>query len=79
MKGDSNHWLTDPEYATLRFRLEAAHVATEAELVEARRRVRLNEREGETHPRARLCDAPYFSLWGGEPSDPVAASSLAAY
>ena len=33
-------WLTDPEYAVLRHRLEAA-------LVEARRRVRLNERHGE--------------------------------
>jgi hypothetical protein len=38
LKGDATHWLTDPEYATLRLRLEAAHAA-----VEARRRVRLNE------------------------------------
>ena len=38
LKGDATHWLTDPEYATLRSRLEAAHAA-----VEARRRVRLNE------------------------------------
>jgi hypothetical protein len=36
LKGDATHWLTDPEYASLRHRLEAA-------LVEARRRVRLNE------------------------------------
>ena len=43
MKGDSNHWLTDPEYAALRLRLQAAHAATEAALVEARRQVRLNE------------------------------------
>jgi len=43
LKADANHWLTDPEYATLRLRLEAAHAATEAALVEARRRVRINE------------------------------------
>jgi hypothetical protein len=43
LKGDADHWLTDPEYATLRHRLEAAHAAAEAALVEARRRVRLNE------------------------------------
>jgi hypothetical protein len=61
LKGDATHWLIDPEYAALRHRLEAAHAAAEAVLVEARRRVRLNERQGElTHPRARLCDAPYF-------------------
>lgn len=43
LKGDANHWLTDPEYEALRSRLEAAHAAAEAALVEARRRVRLNE------------------------------------
>jgi hypothetical protein len=43
LKADAHHWLTDPEYAALRYRLEAAHAATEAALVEARRRVRLNE------------------------------------
>jgi hypothetical protein len=47
LKGDANHWLTDPEYATLRHHLEAAYAAAEAALVEARRRVRLNERQGE--------------------------------
>jgi hypothetical protein len=47
LKGDATHWLTDPEYAVLRYRLEAAHAAAEAALVEARRRVRLNERHGE--------------------------------
>jgi hypothetical protein len=47
LKGDTNHWLTDPEYKVLRYRLEAAHAATEAALVEARRRVRMNERQGE--------------------------------
>jgi hypothetical protein len=47
LKGDATHWLTDPEYAALRHRLEAAHATAEAELVEARRRVRLNERQGE--------------------------------
>jgi hypothetical protein len=31
------------EYATLRFRMEAAHAAVEAALIEARRRVRMNE------------------------------------
>jgi hypothetical protein len=43
LKGDATHWLTDPEYSPLRHRLEAAHAAAEAALVEARRRVRLNE------------------------------------
>jgi hypothetical protein len=43
LKGDATHWLTDPEYASLRYRLEAAHAAVEAALVEARRRVRINE------------------------------------
>jgi hypothetical protein len=43
LKADAHHWLTDPEYAALRYRLEAAHAAAEAALVEARRRVRLNE------------------------------------
>jgi hypothetical protein len=47
LKDDANHWLTDPEYATLRHRLKAAHEAAEAALVEARRRVRLNERQTE--------------------------------
>jgi hypothetical protein len=48
LKGDANHWLTDPEYATLRHRLENAHAAVEAALVEARRRVRLDggDRQG---------------------------------
>jgi hypothetical protein len=27
LKGDANHWLTDPEYAALRQRLETAHAA----------------------------------------------------
>jgi len=43
LKGDATHWLTDPEYVALRHRLEDAHAAVEAALVEARRRVRLNE------------------------------------
>jgi len=43
LKGDAAHWLTDPEYATLRHRLEDAHAAAEAALIEARRRVQLNE------------------------------------
>ena len=44
LKADATHWLTDPEYAALRYRLEAAHAAAEAALMEARRKVRLNER-----------------------------------
>jgi len=44
LKGGATHWLTDQEYAALRQRLEAAHAAAEAALVEARRRVRLSER-----------------------------------
>jgi hypothetical protein len=47
LKGDAAHWLTDPEYVALRHRMESAHPAAEAALVEARRRVRLNERQGE--------------------------------
>jgi hypothetical protein len=43
LRADANHWLTEPEYAALRLRLESAHAAAEAALVEARRRVRLNE------------------------------------
>jgi hypothetical protein len=46
LKVDATHWLTDPEYAALRHRLEAAHAAAEAALVEARRRVRLDEERG---------------------------------
>jgi hypothetical protein len=46
LKGDATHSLIDPEYAALRLRLEAAHAAAEAALVEARRRVRLNEGPG---------------------------------
>ena len=43
LKGDATHWLEGPEYAVLRYRLEAAHAAAEAALIEARRRVRLTE------------------------------------
>jgi hypothetical protein len=41
--GDANAYLTDPNYNTLRLRLEFADAAVEAATVEARRRVRLNE------------------------------------
>ena len=41
LKEYATHWLTDPEYEVLRYRLEAAHAA-EAALVEAKRRVCLN-------------------------------------
>jgi hypothetical protein len=47
LKADATHWLTDPEYAAPRHRLEAAHPAAEAALVEARRREKLKERQGE--------------------------------
>jgi len=43
LRADANHWLTGSEYTPLRLRLESAHAAAEAALVEARRRVRLNE------------------------------------
>jgi hypothetical protein len=32
LKGDATHWLTEPGYAALRLRLEAAHAAAEAAL-----------------------------------------------
>jgi len=44
LKADSYQWLTHSEYAALRHRLEDAHAAVEAALVEARRRARLNEK-----------------------------------
>jgi hypothetical protein len=43
LKADAHHWLKEPEYATLKHRLEDAHAAVGAALTEARRRVRLNE------------------------------------
>jgi len=43
LKGEANSWLIDPNYNTLKLRLEIAHSAVEAAAVEARRRVRLNE------------------------------------
>jgi hypothetical protein len=43
LKGEANAFLRDPNYDTLRLRLESAHAAVEATAVEARRRVRLNE------------------------------------
>jgi thiamine phosphate synthase YjbQ (UPF0047 family) len=42
-KGDARHRLTDPEHADLHLRLGNAHAAVEAALIEARRRVRMNE------------------------------------
>ena len=45
LKADARHWLTGPEYAVLHIRLENAHAAVEAALVEARGRVRMNEEE----------------------------------
>jgi hypothetical protein len=43
LKGEAHASLRDPNYSTLKLRLEAAHSAVEAAAVEARRRVRLNE------------------------------------
>jgi len=43
LKADAHHWLTSPEYAVLYLRLENAHAAVEAALIEARRKVRLHE------------------------------------
>jgi hypothetical protein len=42
LKSEAMSWLGDP-YSALRLRLESAHAAVEAAMVEARRRVRLNE------------------------------------
>jgi hypothetical protein len=47
LKGEANAYLSDPNYDTLRLKLENAPAAVEAAAVEARRRVRLNE----GHPR----------------------------
>jgi hypothetical protein len=43
LKADAHHWLDGTEYTTLKHRLEDAHAPAEAALIEARRRVRLNE------------------------------------
>jgi hypothetical protein len=43
LKADARHWLTSPEYAVLHLRLENAHAAVEAALIEARRRVRMTQ------------------------------------
>jgi hypothetical protein len=43
LKGEANNYLSDPNYNTIRLRLEASHSAVEAAAVEARRRVRLND------------------------------------
>ena len=43
LKGEANSWMRDTNYNTLELRLENAHSAVGAAVVEARRRVRLNE------------------------------------
>jgi hypothetical protein len=53
LKADARHCLTDPEYAVLHLRLENAHAAVEAALVEARRRVRM-KRSGRQKTRRRI-------------------------
>ena len=45
LKAGAHHWLTGAEHAALRHRLEDAHAGVEAALVEARRKVRLNEEQ----------------------------------
>ena len=40
---DAHQWLEGPEYEAVRLRLEMAHAAVEAAVVEARRRVRLDQ------------------------------------
>jgi len=45
LKADARHWLTSPDHAVLHLRLENAHAALEAALIEARRKVRLNEEQ----------------------------------
>jgi hypothetical protein len=45
LKGEAMNWLEDPNYSTLKLRLESAHAAVEAATVEARRRVRINEED----------------------------------
>ena len=44
LKGEAKAWLSDSNYNALKLRLESAHSAVESAVVEARRRVRLNER-----------------------------------
>ena len=43
LKADARAYLSDPNYNTLKLRLENAHSAVEAAAAGARRRVRLNE------------------------------------
>ena len=42
LKGEARAWLSDPNYDTLKLRLESAHSAVETAAGEARRWVRLN-------------------------------------
>jgi hypothetical protein len=44
LKADAAQWLAGPEHKALRLRLEIAHAAAEAAVVEARRQVRLDGR-----------------------------------
>jgi hypothetical protein len=43
LQGDTRAYLSDPNYDTLKHRLESAHSSVEAAAVEARRRELLNE------------------------------------
>ena len=51
VKGEAYNWLSDERYGALRYRLEDAHAAVEAAAVEARRRVRLQQRRDEGRER----------------------------
>ncbi len=42
LKGEANSWLRDPNYDTLRLRLQSAHSAVEAAAVAVWQRVRMN-------------------------------------
>jgi hypothetical protein len=49
LKAEAYHWLTHSEYAALRHRLEDAHAAVEAALVEALGAGRASTRSGTNH------------------------------
>jgi hypothetical protein len=43
LKGEANTWLRDPNYGTLRHRVDNGHTTVEGAAAEVWRRVRLNE------------------------------------
>jgi hypothetical protein len=72
LKAEASQWLTGPEYEALRLRLEHAHAAAEAAVVEARR-----HRSGSTSGacEAGFCTAPARY---GRPSDSHTAPPIVA-